>query len=83
MADAPLSSRKEPRIPIKLFVSLYSPDNPTFEVASTIDISCHGARVVTKTLGNRINTSQCDQPGAISTREPGSFIVSAVRMIPL
>lgn len=50
MADAPLSSRKEPRIPVKLFVSLYSPDNPTFEVASTIDISCHGARVVTKTF---------------------------------
>jgi hypothetical protein len=49
LADA-LSSRKESRIPIKLFVNLYSPDNPTFEVAPTVDISCHGARVVTKTF---------------------------------
>jgi PilZ domain-containing protein len=45
-----LSSRKEERIPFKMFVNLYSPDNPTFEVAPTIDISCHGVRVVTKTF---------------------------------
>lgn len=32
-----------------MFVNLYSPDNPTFEVAPTIDISYHGVRVVTKT----------------------------------
>jgi PilZ domain len=32
-----------------MFVSLYSPDHPSFELASTIDISCHGARVVSKT----------------------------------
>ena len=50
MEDAPLLSRKETRIPVKLFVNLHSPDNPSFEVASTIDISCHGARVVTKTF---------------------------------
>ena len=31
-----------------MFVSLYSPEHPTSELASTIDISCHGARVVTK-----------------------------------
>jgi hypothetical protein len=50
LADAPLLRRKETRIPVKLFVNLHSPDNPNFEVASTIDISCHGARVVTKTF---------------------------------
>jgi hypothetical protein len=49
VADAH-SSRKETRLPVKMFVNLYSPDNPTFEVAPTIDISCHGARVVTKTF---------------------------------
>ncbi len=34
-----------------MFVNLYSPDNPSFEeLAPTIDISCHGARVVTKRI---------------------------------
>jgi hypothetical protein len=32
---------------MKMFVNLY---NPTFEVAPTIDISCHGARAVTKRI---------------------------------
>jgi len=36
---------KEARIPVKMFVNLYSPDNPTFEVAPTIDISCHGVEL--------------------------------------
>jgi hypothetical protein len=31
-----------------MFVNLYSEDNPSTEVAPTIDISCHGARVVSK-----------------------------------
>jgi hypothetical protein len=42
--------RKEARIPAKMFVNLYDPDHPTFELAPTIDISCHGARVVTKKI---------------------------------
>jgi len=49
LGNAPLTGRKEARIPVKMFVSLYSPHNPAPELASTIDISCHGARVVTKT----------------------------------
>ena len=32
-----------------MFVHLYSPENHTFEVALTDNISCHGARVVTRT----------------------------------
>ena len=32
-----------------MFVTLYSQDHPNFELASTLDVSCHGARVVTKT----------------------------------
>jgi len=50
LAETPLLCRKEVRIPVKMFVNLHSPDNPTFEVAPTIDISCHGARVVTKKI---------------------------------
>ena len=49
MPDTPLLPRKEVRIPMKMFVNLCSPDNPSFEIAPTIDISCHGARVLTKT----------------------------------
>jgi hypothetical protein len=44
---APLS-RKEVRIAVKMFVNLASEDNPSAEIAPTIDISCHGARVVSK-----------------------------------
>ena len=48
MEDTLLLRRKEVRIPLKMFVNLCSSDNPSFEIAPTIDISCHGARVVTR-----------------------------------
>ena len=48
MADMPLPHRKEVRVPLKMFVNLSSSDDPSFEIAPTIDISCHGARVLTK-----------------------------------
>jgi hypothetical protein len=38
--------RNEVRVPLKMFVNLNSSDDPSFEIAHTIDISCHGARVV-------------------------------------
>ena len=47
MADSPLSRRKEVRVPLKMFVNLSTTNNPSFEIAPTIDISCHGARVLT------------------------------------
>jgi hypothetical protein len=50
LAETPLLRRKESRIPMQMFVNLHSPDKPTFEVAPTIDISCHGVRVVTKKI---------------------------------
>jgi len=50
LADTSLSRRKEVRIPMKMFVNLHSLDSQTFEIAPTIDISCHGARVVTKRI---------------------------------
>lgn len=45
-----VTSRREDRIPFKTFVHLYSSENHTFEVATTLDISCHGARVQTRTF---------------------------------
>jgi PilZ domain-containing protein len=50
LAETPPLCRKEARIPVKMFVNLYDPDKPTFELAPTIDISSHGARVVTKKM---------------------------------
>ena len=50
MEETPLLRRTEFRIPMQMFVNLHSPDNPNFEFARTIDISCHGARVVTKKI---------------------------------
>jgi hypothetical protein len=46
--DASLAHRKEDRVPLKMFVNLSSSGDPSFELASTIDVSCHGARVVTR-----------------------------------
>lgn len=50
MAETPPLRRKEARFPVKMFVNLYNPDHPTFELAPTIDISCHGAQVMTKKI---------------------------------
>src|SRR5260370_5013971 len=47
MAETQLLRRKEIRVPLKMFVNLTTSDNPSFEIAPTVDISCHGARVVT------------------------------------
>ena len=47
MVDTRLLGRKEIRVPLKMFVNLGTSDNPYFEIAPTVDISCHGARVVT------------------------------------
>ena len=43
-----LVHRKEDRVPLKMFVNLSTSDDPSFELAPTIDISCHGARVLTR-----------------------------------
>ena len=48
MSVTPTVPRKEVRVPMKMFVNLRSPDSPSFEIAPTLDVSCHGARVVTK-----------------------------------
>jgi len=46
--DASLTHRKEDRVSLKMFVNLSSSDDPSFELAPTINISCHGARVLTR-----------------------------------
>jgi len=48
--DAPLLRRAENRISFKMFVKLSDPATGAFEITSTIDVSCHGARVVSKNL---------------------------------
>ena len=51
------SCRREARIPVRVFVILYSSNNSRFEIVPTVDISCHGARVETKdawTVGQHI-----------------------------
>lgn len=42
-------SRGENRVPRKLFVKLSNPDTGSFELTQTVDISRHGALVLTKT----------------------------------
>ena len=46
--DAPLLRRAESRISLKMFVKISDPVTGAFEITSTIDVSCHGARVLTK-----------------------------------
>jgi hypothetical protein len=50
LVSAPLLRRAETRIPIRMFVKLSNPETGKFEIATTIDVSRHGARVVTKNL---------------------------------
>ncbi len=50
MSDTLLEHRKEVRVPLKMFVTLSSSEDPSFEIAPTIDISFHGARVVSRRI---------------------------------
>jgi hypothetical protein len=67
--DAPLLRRAESRIAFKMFVKLSDPATGAFEITSTIDVSCHGARVLTKSPWNR-NKDLCVQPirGSLTSR---------------
>src|SRR5439155_19455064 len=48
MTAGPRSSRTEVRTPMKVLVELCSFENITHEFAYTVDVSAHGARVLTK-----------------------------------
>ena len=50
MDALPLLRRAEHRIFFKMFVKLSDPATGAFEITSTIDVSCHGARIVSKNL---------------------------------
>ena len=67
--DAPLLRRAESRIAFKMFVKLADPATGAFEITSTIDVSCHGARLLTKSLWNR-NQNLSVQPirGSLASR---------------
>ena len=45
---SPLLGRAEKRISLKMFVKLSDPATGVFEIASTVDVSSHGACVVTR-----------------------------------
>src|SRR5467141_405916 len=48
MTTGPRSTRTEIRTPLKVLVELCSFENVTYELAYTVDVSAHGARVLTK-----------------------------------
>jgi hypothetical protein len=81
--DASLAHRKEDRVPLKMFVNLSSSGDPSFELASTIDISCHGARVVTKEIGSPMNSCRFDRSAEISNLLAAWPIVTRIRTFAL
>lgn len=68
MSD-PLLPRTEKRVPMRMFVKLSDPATGTFEITSTIDVSSHGAQVVSKERW-QTNHSLLVQPirGRVSSR---------------
>src|SRR5262252_8291775 len=46
--SGPLLRRAEDRISLKMFVKITDPSTGEFEITSTIDVSFHGARVLSK-----------------------------------
>src|SRR5260370_42121776 len=50
MAGAFPPVRTESRVPKKVLVEVDSFDNAAYEITSTVDVSLHGARVLTKAL---------------------------------
>ena len=81
--DAPLLRRAENRISLKMFVKLSDPATGAFEITSTVDVSCHGARVMTKSLWDtdhdvvvqpiRGNISSRARVAHCETRKDGSY----------
>jgi PilZ domain len=50
MAQEVRVPRAEIRLAVKIFVKLSNPDTGSFELAQTVDVSLHGARVLSKTF---------------------------------
>jgi len=48
LENAPPLPRSERRISKRMLVRLWNPENGRFEIAPILDISCHGARVVSR-----------------------------------
>ena len=43
------ANRSEARVQVRVFVKLSNPDDGSFELTQTVDVSLHGALVLTKT----------------------------------
>jgi hypothetical protein len=83
--NSPLQRRAENRLRTKMFVKLSDPATGTFEITSTIDVSSHGAGVVSKSrwepehdllvqpirgsLASRARVAHCE------AREDGSYVL--------
>ena len=48
MAQEVRVPRTEQRVRVRMFVKLSNPDTGSFELAQTVDVSCHGVLVVSK-----------------------------------
>ena len=48
MANPPPEGRAENRIPKRMLLRLWNPENDRFEITPTVDISWHGAQVVSR-----------------------------------
>ena|SRR5207253_6756509 len=66
--------RTESRTPEKMLVELYSFENATHEITSTINVSLHGARVLTKVPWRPISMFPFD-------RSPVNFIPAHISFI--
>jgi len=42
------TSRAEPRVPARIFVRLSNPEDDSFELTQTVDVSLHGALVLSR-----------------------------------
>jgi hypothetical protein len=59
-----------------MFVNLRSSDNPSSEIAPTIDISCHGAELRPGRIGSPINSCRFNRSVEISNLLAALPIVS-------
>jgi hypothetical protein len=66
----------------RILVELYSLENAAHEITSTIYVSSHGARVLTRAPGRPIRMFPFVQSPAISIRVHTAFIANPFRTVP-
>lgn len=74
--------RTESRIPKNVLVELHGSENAAHDITSTVNVSLHGVRVLTKNLGRPIKIFPFDPSPAISIRGYMSFTANPFQTIP-